>query len=512
MESARIVVLLSGGGTNLQAILDACDRGVLPAQVVLVVSNTPSALGLERARRRHIPTTVMEWNRKQEPRESYDARVAAIVMKAYPDLIVLAGWMHLLTDGFLRHFREDSIINLHPALPGQFPGANAIEDAFDAGVRESGAMVHTVVPQMDAGRTITKMPVVRHPFDTLDTFGARIRYVEKAVLIAGIAKQLADAAMADAGPSPLIDSPVLQRHGKVRDVYEVQNKRDRLLLMVATDRLSCFDRNVCEVPHKGHVLNRLSGLWFERTSHIVPNHLVAMDHNLPVSVVKQCQVFPVEFVVRGVITGSTSTSMWQRYKAGQRVFGGRTFPDGLRKNQRLEMPIVDPTTKSDVHDEVITAEQLISNGLMTEQEFQQCHDYALTLFGMGQVWGKRAGLMLADTKYEFGKTDTGQIVLVDELHTCDSSRWWDLETYQDRFDAGEEPDRFDKDMVREWLREQCDPYTAEKLPPVPMGLIQKTSDVYTQFYERLTGEKFVPGYKPDFMSLTVFNAQWSEED
>lgn len=513
--TSRIVVLISGGGTNLQAILDATIAGILPAEVVLVVSNRSFAAGLERARQAKVPTKVMTWNREQEPRHMYDARVAAIVMKAEPDLIVLAGWMHLLTDGFLRHFHEECVINLHPALPGQFPGANAIENAFEAGVAESGVMVHTVVPEMDAGRTIASFSVARHPTDTLQSFGDRIRYVEKAVLVAAIAKQLSsfEAPLPTPSPTappppppPVINLPVLVSHGKVRDVYEIQNSD--CLLMVATDRLSSFDRNVCEVPNKGHVLNRLSAWWFEHTRDIVPNHLVHADTDLPVSVVKRCEVFPVEFVVRGVITGSTSTSMWVRYQAGQRRFGGVQFEDGLRKNQRLAIPIVDPTTKSDVHDEPITEEEIVASGLMSEEDYETCHEYALDLFGAGQKLGARAGLMLADTKYEFGKTPEGQIVLVDELHTCDSSRWWDLESYHQRFENGEEPKRFDKDMIRVWLKERCNPYTVETLPPVPMSLIKKVSDVYIGFYERLTGLQFQPGFTPHPISLAALSASF----
>jgi phosphoribosylaminoimidazole-succinocarboxamide synthase len=169
---------------------------------------------------------------------------------------------------------------------------------------------------------------------------------------------------------------------------------------------------------------------------------------------------------------------------------------------------LDPTTKSDVHDEPITLHNIVERGLMNLEDFQQCRKYALALFAEGQRVAAERGLLLADTKYEFGKDSNGAITLVDEVHTCDSSRFWNLETYEARLEAGEEPERFDKDMIRVWLRAKCDPYKVEQLPPVPYELIHQVSTVYTTFYERLTGEKFKRGFPPTSIGLAALNARF----
>jgi phosphoribosylaminoimidazole-succinocarboxamide synthase len=220
--------------------------------------------------------------------------------------------------------------------------------------------------------------------------------------------------------------------GKVRDMYIC---RDHVIL-VTTDRQSAFDRQLASVPFKGQVLNMTSLWWFEQSKNIVPNYVVASPHP-NVTIGKRCTVFPVEFVMRGYITGSTSTSLWTNYNKGVRNYCGHTFPDGLVKNQKLSENKLTPTTKSDEHDELISAEEIVSKGFMTQADWDKCAEYAHRLFAFGQETARKNGLILVDTKYEFGKDSEGNILIVDEIHTPDSSRYWVADTFEARMAAGE---------------------------------------------------------------------------
>ncbi len=275
--------------------------------------------------------------------------------------------------------------------------------------------------------------------------------------------------------------------GKVRDVYIQPDK----ILLVSTDRHSSFDRIIAHIPFKGQILNLVSNFWFESTKDIVPNHVIVMaDPN--VLVAKKCKALPVEVVVRGYITGVTSTSLWTAYTKGQRDFGDFSLPEGMHKNQKLEKNILTPTTKSDDHDKNLTAAQIVEQGLLTQELWDQIKATALALFERGQKTAFEKGLILVDTKYEFGLDDAGQLVLIDEIHTPDSSRYWFADTYQARIDAGHEPDYYDKEFLRFWFKEHCDPYKDEVLPTAPNELIAEMSRRYIEIYERLTGKKFEP--------------------
>lgn len=220
--------------------------------------------------------------------------------------------------------------------------------------------------------------------------------------------------------------------GKVRDMYICED----VMILVTTDRQSAFDRQLATVPYKGQVLNMTSLWWFNQTKDFVPNHVLASPHS-NVTIGKKCTVFPVEFVMRGYITGSTSTSLWTNYNKGVRDYCGHHFPDGLIKNQKLESNKLTPTTKSDEHDELISAEEIIAKGLMSEEDWKQCAIYAHRLFEFGQATAQQNGLILVDTKYEFGKDSEGNILLIDEIHTPDSSRYWVADTYEARMTSGQ---------------------------------------------------------------------------
>ena len=273
--------------------------------------------------------------------------------------------------------------------------------------------------------------------------------------------------------------------GKVRDRYE----KDGKLVFIATDRQSAFDRILAAVPFKGAVLNLFSKFWFEQTSDIVKNHMIAVpDPN--VMVAQKLKMYPVEVVVRGYITGSTSTSAWVNYEKGERVFCGVELPEGLKKNQKFPRPIITPTTKSDEHDEKISREEIIRRGLVPEEKWLQIEQAALAVFERGQQKAAEKGFILVDTKYEFGEDEAGNIVLADEVHTPDSSRYWVAETYEERFAAGLEPESMDKEFLRLWFKEHCDPYNDPELPPAPQDLIVKLSAKYIDIYEQITGQTF----------------------
>lgn len=279
---------------------------------------------------------------------------------------------------------------------------------------------------------------------------------------------------------------LLKRHfGKVRDIYFFTD----YVILFTTDRQSAFDRQLANVPFKGQVLNMTSLWWFEQTKHIVPNHVLSSPAN-NVLIAKKTEVFPIEFVMRGYITGTTSTSLWTHYSKGVRSYCGHTFPDGLRKNQKLEKNLLTPTTKDDAHDELISAEEILSRNIMTVADWTACAKYAEELFAFSQAKALERGLILVDTKYEFGKDKNGNILLIDEIQTPDSSRYWIADTYDAKFAANEEPDNIDKEFLRKWFVAHCDPYADAVLPEAPLELVTELSRRYIMLYEIITGQRF----------------------
>jgi phosphoribosylaminoimidazole-succinocarboxamide synthase len=282
-----------------------------------------------------------------------------------------------------------------------------------------------------------------------------------------------------------------KKAGKVRDIYD---QGDRLVL-ITTDRHSSFDRIIAHIPWKGQVLNQSSAWWFAQTKDVVPNHVLAVpDPNATIA--KKCAMVPVEAVVRGYLTGVTDTAIWTRYNKGKRDFGGVVLPAGMKKNQKLPQPLFDPTTKEAVHDRALTPEQMIAEGFVTTDLFDRIRQTALALFARGQEVAARNGLILVDTKYEFGTDKTGALVLIDEIHTPDSSRYWQLASYEARLAAGEEPDYFDKEFLRLWFIEHCDPYKDANLPQAPPQLVTELSRRYIKAYEQITAGKFDYGATP----------------
>lgn len=318
--------------------------------------------------------------------------------------------------------------------------------------------------------------------------------------------------------------------GKVRDRYEPTASaavsgapaHHSQLALVTTDRQSGFDRMLAVVPFKGSVLNLTSAFWFQQTEHIVPNHLLSVPHPC-VSIVRKCIPFPIEFVVRYVfvcdallftmgrlvipdfttvshspcthcrayMTGSTSTSIWKNYKDGVRNYCGHALPEGMIKNQKLAQTLLTPTTKEEDHDRPISLQDIVKQGFMSQTDLDVCASAALQVFALGQSVALQRGLILVDTKYEFGKDAVdGTIRLIDEVHTPDSSRYWLASTYERRVAEGKEPDNIDKEFLRLWFRDHCDPYNDAVLPDAPRDLVLELSRRYVTLYEMITGDNF----------------------
>jgi phosphoribosylaminoimidazole-succinocarboxamide synthase len=503
----RVLVLISGNGTNLQAIIN--ERDNLKINIVGVISNNEDAPGLQRAIDNNIPTKILMGN-KFGNRELYDNNLVEITKHFNPDLIILAGWMRILTPTFLNEF-PGQIINLHPALPGTFIGANCIEKAWASYIKgdiiDTGVMTHWVTPECDKGDSICTLRIPIYGCSTLTDLTERIQTFEKNILISTIQllRDLSYTRHNDIGFNSMKNKDNITYHlvqkGKVRDVYDIGHG---LLGILHSNRLSSFDRYICDVPHKGHILTETSAFWFKKINdHLnIPNHYLYSKKNM--MIVKKCTPFPIEVIVRGYITGNTSTSLWTHYDKGVRDYCGITFPDGLKKNQKLENNVITPTTKGEV-DELITGIDIIDRKIMTEKQWKDISRMALQLFEYGQEYANERGFILVDTKYEFGLDSNNNIMLIDEVHTCDSSRYWIKLSYADRFAKGEEPEKYDKDIIRDYIKLNIkNPYLETKFD-IPLNKVQDTSYIYNKFYKILTEDDLNPDKTYEMMDVMNVN-------
>lgn len=284
-----------------------------------------------------------------------------------------------------------------------------------------------------------------------------------------------------------------RRVGKVRVSYQLPEEER---LFVTTDRLSAFDRIVAAVPYKGQVLNELAAWWFANTADIVPNHVRGVpDPNVTVGV--SATPLPVEVIVRGHITGVTSTSLWRRYSEGERVIYGYEFPDGLHQHQKLDTAIITPTTKAEhgAHDEALTCAEVVDKGFVDAELWDRVQRAALALFARGQQVADNAGLILADTKYEFGLDPDGQLIAIDEMHTPDSSRFWVAATYAERLERGDDPESLDKEPIRRALSNAGFRGEGDS-PDLGPAVVAETTQRYIDAFERLTCRPFLPGIYP----------------
>ncbi|MCE9615982.1 MAG: phosphoribosylaminoimidazolesuccinocarboxamide synthase [Lentisphaerae bacterium] len=286
-----------------------------------------------------------------------------------------------------------------------------------------------------------------------------------------------------------------RQQGKVRDSYRIGDRR----VLIVTDRISAFDCVLGTIPFKGQVLNQLAAFWFEQTKDIAPNHVISVpDPN--VMVVRECAQLPLEFVVRGYITGVTKTSAWYNYERGVRNLCGNVLPDGLRKDQKLERPIITPTTKHEKHDRNISREEAIAEGLIDGATFDKAAAICLKLYNRAVEHAASRGLIFVDTKYELGLID-GEIVVSDEINTPDSSRYWFADTYAERFAAGEEQRKLDKEYVRQWLADQG--FRGDGPPPVLTDEVRvEAARRYIQAYEVVTGRAFEADTRPVHARMT----------
>lgn len=291
------------------------------------------------------------------------------------------------------------------------------------------------------------------------------------------------------------------KRGKVRDIYEKQHR----LYFITTDRISAFDRVIGKIPFKGCILTAISNFWFKATSHIIKNHLINMPHP-NVMEVKKLNPIKIEMVVRGYITGVTSTSLWNLYQKGQRIVSGNRLPEGLRKNQKLPEPIITPSTKAEVGgDRTVAPSELIEMGVVDKKKYEKISQISLELFNFGSKLYREKGLILVDTKYEFGTDEHGEIYLIDEIHTPDSSRIWDALSYPEAMSEGAEPFCYDKEYVRMWLKNKGFNGT-RKIPTLSDELIIEAASRYIEVYEKITGSTFTPPYNNAMLSLE----KWAE--
>ncbi|MFI5321205.1 MAG: phosphoribosylaminoimidazolesuccinocarboxamide synthase [Myxococcota bacterium] len=277
--------------------------------------------------------------------------------------------------------------------------------------------------------------------------------------------------------------------GKVRDSYVEEKRRT----IVVSDRVSCFDVVVGTIPLKGQVLNQMAAFWFEKTRELAPNHLIAVP-DPSVSVVRELRIQPVEFVTRGYLTGVTSTSIWTAYASGAREYCGHRLPDGLVKHQQLPRPIVTPTTKAEQgeHDELTSRAEIVRRGVMTAELYDRAEALALKLFAAGSAWAASRGLILVDTKYELGLDEAGNLVVADEIHTPDSSRYWYLDTYAQSMAAGADPKALDKEYVRRWFVNEKGYRGEGTPPPLPDDVRVEAARRYIESFELISGRAFVP--------------------
>ena len=480
----NIVILASGNGSNYQYINEHLDSSKI--NIIAIICNKSKAKVVRKANNNNHKVIVLE--QCGVSRERYDLELVSTILNLNKkiDLIVLAGWMRILTSKFINVF--NNIINLHPALPGQFPGATAIEDAFnsfkDGKINKTGIMVHKVIEEVDAGEVIDFCEVEIKNDDTLESLRVRVQNSEKSLLLNSIIN--------------ILELNVIS--GKVRDRWDIGNN---LLCFFHSDRLSSFDRHICNIDGKGRMLNLINNWWMTHTRHIIDNHLLYIKDNYLIA--KKCQLIPLEIIVRGYITGNTETSLWTHYnkhfntdnRTGKFVYCGLEFESGLVKNQKLHLPVITPTTKG-IRDELISRKQILDEGIVTEDQLDFIYKKAQQLFDFGTYEANKRGLILVDTKYEFGLDENGEIILIDEIHTCDSSRYW----IKENFDINK-PKKMDKDSARDYVKSLCDPYKVSNIPEVPDEQKDKVFSCYRGLYERLMGET----YSEERMSDVLVNTK-----
>ena len=480
MNKLRVGVLFSGVGSTTKSICESVRHHILDIELKVILTNN----NLENTYFRDNSDSLgynfiqKEYCANNLTRENYLDEVTNLLKYYNLDLLVFAGWNVIVTPTFINNYKK--IINLHPALSNSFIGMNCVRKAYDAyqrgEIKYTGSMVHEVSDNLDRGKVLQEVNVPIYENDSYEMLETRLKRSEKGILI----QVIQDFINEHNHKLATVTDDVY--NGKVRRVEDIGNN---CLLLSASNRLSSFDKHICDINNKGAILNALSAWWFNNTSHIIDNHY--LYHSGNDMIVKKCRPIKLEIVVRAYMTGSTSTSIWTMYKNGERHIYGLNFRDGYLKNQKLDNIIITPTTKG-VNDVPITENEIIEQSYLTREEWEYVSQKALELFRYGQMISDTRGLILVDTKYEFGYYNN-KIILMDEIHTCDSSRYWVKDTYLDRFNNGLEPEKLDKDAVRDWVKQRCDPYVDE-IPEIPEDVIQKVENVYNRYHNLLTNSEF----------------------
>ena len=493
MKLLKTALLGSGTGSSIKAICDSVKFNILKIEIACILTNQKNSSHLQHLANKHstqyisIPFSKLEYSR-EEYEDSLIAKLSNI------DFVILAGWNHIVSHKFINSFKY--VINLHPALPNTFIGLNCIKKAYDeyqkGNIQYTGSMVHYVIPEVDKGEVISTIQVPIYTKDSYDDLEKRQKKYEKGLLvqsIQSIIKKYNEEYIQEITKKCYL--------GKVRQVEEIDNN---LLLFTTSDRLSAFNHHICHIPNKGRILNELSHWWFLQTEDIIENHYVYGKERY--MIVKKTKPILLEIVVRAYMTGTSKTSIWNMYEKGERDLYGISFRNGYEKNEKLDEIIITPTTK-DKDDCPISKEEIISKGLLNEKDYNYIEQKSLELFHRGQTIADEKGYILVDTKYEFGRLENGEIILIDELHTCDSSRYWLKNTYEYKFMTGQEPDKLDKDCIRDWIKTICDPYVDE-LPNVPEEMIKKVFNIYKEYYETILGKELKPNLKLTKQSILAY--------
>jgi phosphoribosylaminoimidazole-succinocarboxamide synthase len=480
--SHNIVVFSSGMGSNFENLILSSKNKIIPCDIVSLICNNKDAGSIQKAITHNIPYHLFE---KQGNRVTYYQNIINYLDTLTFDMIILSGWMLIIPLEFLSYYKNKNIriINLHPALPNTYPGVNAIDRAYYDhlfnNLTMSGVMVHDVIPAIDSGNVICEIQVPIYKTDSLESFSERMHFYERSAMITAINNIYRESTFQN--PNLILKKSLV---GKVRDCYDMylDDVQIPYMCIYHSDRLSAFDHHICDIDNKGKILMLTNIWWLNQTNDIIENHY--MSHNGNNMVVKKCNPIKLEIVVRGYITGNTKTSLWTHYENGVRNYCGNELPEGLVKNQKLESPLITPTTKGTV-DVPISPQNIIDQGILTMEQWQFISEKALQLYNHGYNVALTKGLILVDTKYEFGFLND-KIILIDEIHTPDSSRYWLAETYQEKFNNSQSPDKYDKDCIRDWLCENSNP-TQESfiVPNVPDKIKNKVKYVYQSLYDKL---------------------------
>ena len=481
MEKLKIGILGSGQGSTIKTICSAVEHDILDLKINCIITNysmddntsidNMSNIGVKYGIKVHnLPNGI-----KENPRENYNKLIVKVLRDYDLDVVVLAGWNFIVNGYFIENFKL--VINLHPALPNTFIGQNCIRKAYDAyqkgTIKYTGSMVHQVIEDVDKGDVLNTIKVPIYDDDSYNDLEDRVKKSEKGMLIQSLQSLISgfNSSLVEADNARIYN-------GKVRRVEDINYG---CLLLSASDRLSAFDKHICDISGKGNILNSISAWWFDKTKHIIDNHyLYHRDNHM---IVKKTTPIKLEIIVRGYMTGSTNTSIWPMYDRGEREIYGLKFRDNYSKNEKLDNIIITPTTKG-INDVPITATEIITHQYLSQAEWDYVSEKALALFKFGQKEADKKGLILIDTKYEFGLLN-GKIILIDEVHTCDSSRYWLKSSYEERFNNKLEPEKLDKDAIRDWIKQHCDPYK-EQIPEIPREVIENVEEVYNKYHKLLT--------------------------